>query len=277
MSDQGWGNGGPGNPPPENGYPPPPGTYPPPPGGPAAGYPPPPGGPAAGYPPPPGGLAARYLPQGGGYGGSGFIPPGGSATAMASDPNYPVTAGIDAPLTIARWRIIGNYVLAIPHLIYLYILGIAGFFVLIVAWFAALITGSVPVGMAGFLAGLHRYQWRVITYVLFLREPYPSFTLPTGYGEPGGDVAWFNIVPPQKLSRLAVFFRGFLIIPQYLLGIVLAIGLYVAWIVAFFAELFTGRWPEGLRSFVLRVEFWALRVSAWYSLLADPYPPFSIG
>jgi hypothetical protein len=57
---------------------------------------------------------------------------------------------------------------------------------------------------------------------------------------------------------------------------VLGIGLWVAMIVAFFAVLITGRWPAGLRKFVVGVEFWTFRVNAWYSLLADPYPPFSI-
>ena len=37
------------------------------------------------------------------------------------------------------------------------------------------------------------------------------------------------------------------------------------------------RWPEGLRKFVFDVLFWNIRVTAWYQLLADPYPAFSIG
>ena len=66
-------------------------------------------------------------------------------------------------------------------------------------------------------------------------------------------------------------------IPQAILGFFLTIGMMVGLIIGFFAVLITGAWPEGMRSFVLRVEFWAVRVSAWYLLLADPYPPFSIG
>lgn len=201
---------------------------------------------------------------------------GGSATALASDPSYPVTAGLDAPLKIARWRVIGNYIMAIPHFIVLYVLIVVAGLASIVAWFAILFTGRMPRGIGGFVAGVHRYQWRVVSFMLFLREPYPSFGIPSGYADPGGDPAWLQITPAERYSRLAVFFRGILFIPQYLFAIVLGIAFYVAWIVAFFAVLFTGRWPEGLRKFMVGVMFWSIRVAAWYQLLANPYPPFSI-
>jgi hypothetical protein len=205
-----------------------------------------------------------------------MVPPNSSPTALASDPSYPVTASLDSPLEVARWRVIGNYILAIPHLIVLYVLLIVSEVLAFVGWFAIIFTGELPSGIGTFIAGVHRYQWRVVTYVLFLREPYPSFTIPSGYADPGGDPAIFNVVPPQNYSRIAVLLRFLYVIPQLLFGILVGIGLYVAWIIGFFAVLFTGRWPEGLRKFVIGIEFWGLRVSAWYFLLADPYPPFTI-
>jgi hypothetical protein len=225
--------------------------------------------PGGGYPPP--GPGDAYPPQGGG-----FVPPSSGPTSLASDPSYPVTAGLDSPLEVARWRVIGNYILAIPHFIILYVLRIVAEVLAIVAWFAIVFTGQLPPGIGNFLAGIERYQWRVLTFALFLREPYPAFGIPSGYGEPGGDPAWLNIVPAQQYSRLAVILRFLFIIPQALFGIVLVIGLEVAWIIAFFAVLITGRWPLGLRKFVVGVGFWSTRVNAWYFLLADPYPPFSI-
>jgi len=205
-----------------------------------------------------------------------MTPASTGVTALASDASYSVTAGLDSPLTVARWRVIGNYILAIPHLILLYILVLVSEIVAIAGWLVVVFTGKLPSGIGEFIAGVHRYQWRVATYILFLREPYPSFTLPSGYGDPGGDPAWFIVAPPERYSRLAVFFRVILAIPQLIFGFVLAIGLYVAWIIGFFAVLITGRWPEGLRKFVVGVEFWATRYNAWYFLLADQYPPFSI-
>jgi hypothetical protein len=227
-------------------------------------FPPPPG--AEGYPPPPDEPPSD----------SGFVPLAAGLTALTSDPSYPVTAGLDAPLEIARWRVIGNYVMAIPHLIFLYVLQLVVEVLVVVAWVAIIFTGQLPGGIGSFIAGVHRYQWRVITFALFLREPYPAFSIPTGFAETGGDPAWLNIVPAQRYSRLAVIFRFILIIPHLLFGVVLVIGLSVAMIIGFFAVLITGRWPAGLRKFVVGVEFWATRVNAWYTLLANDYPPFAI-
>lgn len=199
-----------------------------------------------------------------------------SATASSS-PDYPVTAGLQAPDTIARWRVIGNLIMAIPHFIVLYVLGIVAELAVFVAWFAILFTGRMPDGIGSFVAGVERYRWRVTSFSLFLREPYPAFGLPSGYADPGGDPAWLQIVPAGSYSRLAVLFRIILAIPQLLFGMLIGIGIYVSMIVAFFAVLITGRWPAGLRNFVLGANFWAIRFGAWYLLLADPYPPFSIG
>ncbi len=49
-------------------------------------------------------------------------------------------------------------------------------------------------------------------------------------------------------NRLTVFFRIILAIPQFIVLFVLGIALYVVYVIAFFAVLFTGHWPEGLRT-----------------------------
>jgi hypothetical protein len=66
------------------------------------------------------------------------------------------------------------------------------------------------------------------------------------------------------------------VIPQLIVSLFLVIAAYAAILVAFFAVLFTGRWPQGLREFVIGASRWLLRVDAWFFLLADPYPPFSL-
>jgi Domain of unknown function (DUF4389) len=50
----------------------------------------------------------------------------------------------------------------------------------------------------------------------------------------------------------------------------------VAWVIAGFAVLFTGRWPEGLRMFVVGYMRWFTRLEAYVGLLTDAYPPFSL-
>ena len=70
--------------------------------------------------------------------------------------------------------------------------------------------------------------------------------------------------------------RIILVIPQLIALFFVGIALFVVSIVAFFVVIIAGRWPEGLRDFVVGANRWVLRVDAWFSLLADPYPPFSL-
>ena len=77
-------------------------------------------------------------------------------------------------------------------------------------------------------------------------------------------------------NRLTVGFRIILVIPQLIALFVLDIVATVMTVIAFFVVLFTGRWPEGMRGFVLNVMRWYLRVQTYYLLLTDEYPPFEL-
>jgi hypothetical protein len=71
--------------------------------------------------------------------------------------------------------------------------------------------------------------------------------------------------------------KWFLAIPHYVVLAVLAIAVVVAVVIAWFAILFTGRYPKGLFEFVVGVGRWALRVQAYALLLVtDRYPPFTL-
>jgi hypothetical protein len=54
------------------------------------------------------------------------------------------------------------------------------------------------------------------------------------------------------------------------------IAAFVAWVIGFFAVLFTGRWPKGLRTFVVGYMRWRTRVEAHVGLLTDEDPPLSL-
>ena len=198
-------------------------------------------------------------------------------TPMGSAPTggSPVQLELDAPLQVARWRVIGNPVMAIPHVIVLYVFGICLSVVTFIAWFAILFTGRYPPGLFDFATGVVRYQWRVGSFYLFMRQPYPAFGLPSGPAEPGGDPATLSVARPDKLSRGLIFVKWLLVIPVYLVLIVLAIGAYFALIVAFFAVLFTGKWPEGLRRYVVGVMRLGFRMNVYLYLMTDVYPGFS--
>src|ERR1700753_1513490 len=78
-----------------------------------------------------------------------------------------------------------------------------------------------------------------------------------------------------KLGRLSTFFRGILWIPHYFVLLFLYIGFAITTVLAWFAILFTGRYPEGLWNYGLGVHRWQLRVASYILLQTDRYPPFS--
>jgi Domain of unknown function (DUF4389) len=192
--------------------------------------------------------------------------------------SYPATFSFDAPEKIANWRPLVNWLLVIPHFVILYGLRILSQVVGIISWFVILFTGELPESFANIQAMYLRYELRTYTYFIFMREEYPPFAfgmMPTDTGEDPRVRVEFR---PQLAdrNRLTVGFRILLVIPQVLVLAVLEIVSAVVTVIAFFVVLFTGRWPEGMRTFVLNVLRWYLRVGTYYLLLTDEYPPFEL-
>jgi hypothetical protein len=75
-------------------------------------------------------------------------------------------------------------------------------------------------------------------------------------------------------SRLTVFFRLLLVIPHVLVVLLWAIAASFAVIINWFATLFSGRSPEGIHGFLAGFLRYSTQVSAYYHLLANPFPPF---
>jgi hypothetical protein len=79
----------------------------------------------------------------------------------------------------------------------------------------------------------------------------------------------------QRRSRLTTFFRYILAIPHFVFAIFYAIAFYVVYIIAWFALLFTARWPGSLYGFMSGFLRYIARLSAYLYLGVDQYPPFS--
>jgi hypothetical protein len=79
---------------------------------------------------------------------------------------------------LVRWLPVVKWLLAIPHYIVLFFLGIGAVVAVIVAWFAILFTGRYPRDLFEFLVGVHRWWNRVVAYALILTtDEYPPFRL----------------------------------------------------------------------------------------------------
>ena len=88
-----------------------------------------------------------------------------------STPSYPVRLVGGEDLGRSRLTVFFRIFLLIPHLIVLVLYSIAAYVVVVIAWFAAVITGRVPEGMHNFIAGFIRYSVRVTAYGTILAIP----------------------------------------------------------------------------------------------------------
>jgi len=123
-----------------------------------------------------------------------------------------------------------------------------------------------------FALELTRFTTRIGAYVALLTDKYPStvehqaVALDLDYPDAERD-----------LNRWLPLVKWFLAIPHYILLFFLAIGAVVSVTLAWFAILFTGRYPRTLFDYVVGVARWGLRVQAYaFLLITDRYPPFSL-
>jgi hypothetical protein len=191
---------------------------------------------------------------------------------------YPAALEIQSPERMARWRPLVQWLLAVPHLIVVWLLGYVSCAVMVISWIVVLITGKLPSSLAGIQAMYLRYANRVTAYSGFLKDAYPPFSFDTAAHDPGdyaGETVEFQ-PELENRNRLTVLFRLLLVIPQLIVLAIVGIAATIAWIIGFFAVLFTARWPEGIRDFIVGYMRWSLRVNAYFMLLTDEYPPFSL-
>jgi hypothetical protein len=192
------------------------------------------------------------------------------ATAAA---DYPVRFDVEYPERLSRWKIFVKWLLAIPHFIIVYLLQIVAGALIFIAFFAILFTKKWPRGMFDFMVQIERWTMNTVVYALTLqRDEYPPFS-----GDAGEYAVRLEIDYDDDLSRWLIFVKWLLILPHLIVLTFLLIAAYVVVFIAFFAILFTGRYPRGMFDFVTGVLRWAVRVQAYgHWLMTDRYPPFSL-
>jgi hypothetical protein len=119
---------------------------------------------------------------------------------------------------------------------------------------------------------LTKFGIRVATYIGLLTDIYPSTDEEQAVHI---EIPYPDV--PKDLSRGLPLVKWFLAIPHYIILAFLVIAAFVCVVIAWFAILFTGRYPRGLFDFVVGVYRWSLRVDAYAFLLTtDRYPLFSL-
>jgi len=205
---------------------------------------------------------------------------------------YPISVTV-APALENRNRLTTFFrlILAIPHLILVGglsfaasssgshrtevgtewgLLGAVAAFMAIVSWFTILLAGVHIIGIRQFTRFYMRWRVRAVSYFMLLEDPYPPF----------GDAPYpasIDIADPTgPRDRVSVGLRLLLALPHMFVLFFVVLGWCITTIVAWFAILFTGSYPQGLYQFAVGAMQWRLRVEAYLLLLVDEYPPFSL-
>jgi hypothetical protein len=199
---------------------------------------------------------------------------------------YPIAFHVEAQLTDRnRLTTAFRVILGVPHILIIGGVGVglgiggirgsgalsaAAFVMAIIAWFAIVFTGEHPRGLWDFAAFYMRWRVRAGAYLALLRDDYPPF------GDGDYPTTYQVDYPVGDRDRVSVGLRLIYVIPHAIVLFFLNIAWLVTSVMAWFAILFTGAYPESLYHFGVGVMRWNVRVESFVLLMRDEYPPFRL-
>jgi hypothetical protein len=190
---------------------------------------------------------------------------------------YPLQLEFHADRHVTRWRPLVQWLLAIPHLLIVWALRSLRQVLTLISLFAVLFTKRIPRPLFDVIVMTYRYEWRAMSFVVFMHQDYPPFDFDLSSEDDGVEPhTSLRLTYPEHLERWKPLYKWFLAIPQYFVLAGLAIAACLGIVVGFFAVLVTGEYPEGIRDFIVSSYRYALRVEAYVGFLTDRYPPFNL-
>ena len=168
-------------------------------------------------------------------------------------------------------------IIALPHLLIVYLLTIVVGFVAWIGYWVVAFTGELPEFFVELPQRTLAWQLRTTAWVYSLTDVYPPFEWDP-LGHPVALTLAESAGPRSRgLAVLGILFlKGIALIPHFLVLIFVALAAGIAGWIAFWVVLFTGRYPAGIFGFVVGSLRWSTRVSAWLFTLTDRYPPFRL-
>jgi hypothetical protein len=182
--------------------------------------------------------------------------------------SYPVRLQIDYPEKLDKLSTFFRIFYAIPILI---ILSLLGEYLFPAVALMILFRQKYPRWWFDWNLAFYRFSMRVSSYLLLLRDEYPSTD-----EEQAVHLELDYPDVKKDLKRGMPLVKWFLAIPHYIVLAFLWIAVFICVIIAWFAILFTGKYPKGMFGFVAGVLRWGLRVEGYaFILITDIYPPFT--
>jgi Domain of unknown function (DUF4389) len=179
----------------------------------------------------------------------------------------PIAIEVADDLRRSRLTVFFRLLLVLPHLVWLFLWDVVAFLAALVNSVVTIIKGISPEPLHRFLAAYLRQRLHVSAYLWLLANPFPGFV-----GRAGSYPVDLRIAAPERQNRWSVFFRWLLGIPALLLAITFgALGGVVA-VLGWFASLFTGRMPLGLRNAGALALRYGAQTHGYLYMLTPSYP-----
>lgn len=196
---------------------------------------------------------------------------------MSISAPYPATLEFTGEYQISRWRPLVQWLLVIPHMLIANALSSLRNILTLISFFAVIFTEQIPRPIFDAIAMTYRYEWRAMSYALFLHADYPPFDFEvTSEDDRVEPHTRLSIAYPEHLNRWKPLYKWLLAVPHYFVIVVLTLASFAAVVVGFFAVLMSGEYPHGIRTFLVNAYRYTLRVQAYAGLLTDEYPPFRL-
>ena len=190
--------------------------------------------------------------------------------------DYPASVIVDAPDRVANWRPLVHWILLVPHQVIQMVFVTVAWLLSVLTWIVIFLTGKLPAGIANFQVMYVRHYHRVLSYLHIIHEQYPKFEFSSAAEDPGGSPVAVNIEAQlENRNRLTSLFRVIYGLPQIVFVIVYSYLVAAVVTIAYVIILFTGRWPTGMRNFVIGFYRAHTRYLSYIHALNDKYPPFS--
>ncbi len=185
---------------------------------------------------------------------------------------YPARLEIDYPDTLNRLTTLLRLILALPLVALLAIMNGTNELIVLPTALLILIRRKYPRWWFEFNLEYTRFTSRINAYLALLTDQYPSTDeeqsvhIELDYPDAAAD-----------LNRFLPIVKWILALPHYIVLALLIILSTLAEVAAWAAILINGRYPRPLFDFVVGVQRWNLRVSAYaFLMVTDRYPPFRL-
>ena len=171
--------------------------------------------------------------------------------------------------------IFGYFYIVLPHIFLLMFIQFWGSILSFISFWVILFTGRYPESMFEYQVKAMRWNVRLSARMYNLSDDYPSFGL-----DGTDEYTKFEVEYPQNISRGLVLVRFlfgafYVILPHMFILIFRAYATMFLTFLAFWAVLFTGKYPGNWHKFNVGTIRWSTRINLYLLYMTDTYPPFS--